>query len=578
MKKNLYIDHSQIKSKNFKVLLDDYLVHKSKKDKKEINLEKHLPNYFWDNEKVKLKDVYEIGIIKKEIFKFLVQKLEKIHNEKKPVRYWEIILLPWLDSLIPKIFHLWKIISNLDNKHFAHIYDYNGKNFICNNFFNLQYYENLDFNRWIISEIIIYQKKLSYKVKKKKFFLKEDKNYSKENFYIKIIKKFFKFFTFFFKIRIMIDNIQMSKLHYVLLSLNLKQFPFFWIRDKIKEQKISKKKREFLFIGGKKKNLINFIKEKMFFLFPKNYLENYVSIKSHLFNSYWPQNPEIIITSLSYWFDDYFKIWAADKVSKNTKYIIMQHGGKMGTEKIATNMDVQKKIADKYLSWGWKSEDKKVVPFFSILLSNLKNNYNYGKNSKVCFCQSTFSNYFSHLDGLPILFKDKILYTKSANQFFSHLEFKIKKNFTIRYLENQAKNRPYHNLIIDKKIKKDNSTKHFHSLIKKIRVFIHNQDSTTFLETLSANVPTILILKKDYLLCRKKEIRKYYLALEKNNIIFFDSKKAANFLNLNYDKIEYWWENKQTQKARRDFCKKHAVRNNKPILSLVNLINNIQRF
>ena len=374
----------------------------------------------------------------------------------------------------------------------------------------------------------------------------------------------------------MIDNIQMSKLHYVLLSLNLKQFPFFWIRDNVKEQKINKIKREFLSTSEKKKNLINFIKEKMFFLFPKNYLENYDSIKkSHLFNSYWPQNPKIIITSLSYWFDDYFKIWAADKVSKKSKYIIMQHGGKMGTEKIATNMDVQKKIADKYLSWGWKSEDKKVIPFFSILLSNLKKNYNYKKNSKVCFCQSIFSNYFSHLDGLPILFKDKILYTKSANELFFHLNLKIKEKFTIRYLENQTKKRPYHNLIINKKIKKDNSTKHFHSLIKKIRIFIHNQDSTTFLETLSANVPTILILKNNYLLSRKEEIKKYYLALEKNNIIFFDSKKAADFINLNYAKIENWWESKQTQKARKDFCKKHAVRNNKPILSLANLINNI---
>ena len=67
-------------------------------------------------------------------------------------------------------------------------------------------------------------------------------------------------------------------------------------------------------------------------------------IKNHAHNSYWPQNPKLIITGLSYWFDDYYKIWTADKVSKKSKYIIMQHGGKMGTEKISTNMDVQKKL------------------------------------------------------------------------------------------------------------------------------------------------------------------------------------------------------------------------------------------
>ena len=173
----------------------------------------------------------------------------------------------------------------------------------------------------------------------------------------------------------------------------------------------------------------------------------------------------------------------------------MQHGGKMGTEKISTNMDVQKKIADKYLSWRWKDKDKKVVPFFSMLLSNLENSYKYKKNSKVCFCQSIFSNYFSHLDGLPILFKDKIIYTKSANELFSYLNLKIKEKFTIRYLESHVKNRPYHKIIINKKIKKDNSTKNFHSIIKK-QEFLFIIKIARPLETLSANVPTLLILKK----------------------------------------------------------------------------------
>ena len=77
MKKNLYIDRSQIKKNNFKVLLDDYLIQNSSKVLKDSNLEKNLPNYFWDNEKVKQRDINEINIIKKEILKYLVKKLEK---------------------------------------------------------------------------------------------------------------------------------------------------------------------------------------------------------------------------------------------------------------------------------------------------------------------------------------------------------------------------------------------------------------------------------------------------------------------------------------------------------------------
>lgn len=574
MKKNLYIDHSQIKGKNFKVLLDDYLVKSSETISKYRSLKKYLPNYFWNNEKIKQKDAYEITLIKDEILKYLVKKLEKIHDEKKTTRYWEIILLPWLDSLIPKIFHFWKITSKLNYKYQAHIYNYNSKDFICDNFGDIQYYENIDFNRWLLSEIIIYQDKLTYKTKKKTVQKKTTKNFNKNHLF-KILKIFFKFFSYFFKTSVMIDNIQMTKLKYILLSLSLKQFPFFWIRDDISTKNIDDKKREYLTSKNEQKNLINFLKIKMFYLFPKNYLENYSIIKKNLEKSYWPKNPRIIITSTSYWFDDFFKIWTANQVSKKSKYLIMQHGGKMGTEKVATNMDVQRKIADKYLSWGWKSKDKKVVPFFSILLSNLKNKYDYKDQKKICFCQSIFSNYFSHLDGLPILFQDKIFYTQSTNKFFSKLRFDIKKNFSVRFLNSQTENRPYHKLIMNKKIKRDCASKKFHSLIKKVKVFIHNQDSTTFLETLSANVPTILVLKKNYLISRKWEIQKQYLALEKAKIIFFEAEKAADFLNFNYDKIETWWESNQTQKARNLFCKNHAARSSKPIFSLVNLLNNV---
>ena len=37
--------------------------------------------------------------------------------------------------------------------------------------------------------------------------------------------------------------------------------------------------------------------------------------------------PKVIFTSNAYSFDDFFKIWSAEKKEKNTKYIIGQHGG-----------------------------------------------------------------------------------------------------------------------------------------------------------------------------------------------------------------------------------------------------------
>ena len=65
----------------------------------------------------------------------------------------------------------------------------------------------------------------------------------------------------------MIDNIQISKLEYILLSLRLRQFPFLWFRKNITENKIDLKKREILLPENfNKKNLTTFIKKKIYFI------------------------------------------------------------------------------------------------------------------------------------------------------------------------------------------------------------------------------------------------------------------------------------------------------------------------
>ena len=76
------------------------------------------------------------------------------------------------------------------------MYKYNGIDFIRSGFFEMRYYENLNFNRWILSELIIYQNKIAYKQKKYKI-KKKNQILIKNSFFKKILKIFFKFFFIF---------------------------------------------------------------------------------------------------------------------------------------------------------------------------------------------------------------------------------------------------------------------------------------------------------------------------------------------------------------------------------------------
>jgi putative transferase (TIGR04331 family) len=566
--KKIFVDHQQVRGKNYNVIIDDFILSKT-------NKKKNLINSMWDEFPKLRKDFNSVTKLKREIYIFVYKNLEKHHNTKMGETYWSIILTPWIDHLVPRIYQIWKMISSIKKNCSAEIYELEDKNFIYNNFKEAKYPENLDFNRWIISKIITYQG--NFKITKKKIAV--EKNFGKsskiENVKYHLVNFLSKFFP---SNKIMIDNIQIGFLNYILLSFKLRQFPFIWIENnnyKLSPTNFDLRKKIFR-INIDKKNLSNFIKKNIIYFIPKNYLENFNSINKAISKSYWPKKPNLILTSSSYWFSDFFKIWCAEqKAQHKSKYIITQHGGKFGTEKFISNLDTQLDLADTFVSWGWKNNKSNVLPFFSLKFSKLKK-IDYLKNKKIIFCQNIYPNYFSHIDGNPFSLNEKIYKTKIANLIFENLNKNLRKNYIIRYLESLKKNCYYFNRFLNNKILKDNGKKKFSTIIYNARIFIHDKDSTTFLETLSYNIPTILILKKGYLNKLTDTAKKHYKILEKNKIVFTNISSASNFLNQNYHEIDKWWKKKQTQDARSNFCEIFAKTTDNPVEETLNLIKKLQ--
>ena len=112
----------------------------------------------------------------------------------------------------------------------------------------------------------------------------------------------------------------------------------------------------------------------MIYLIPKNYLENFNSINNAILKSYWPKKSNLIITSSSYWFNDFFKFGAQIKRLNKSKYIITQHGGKLGTEKIYKQFRHTAQPCRHFCQLGWKNNKKNVFPFLLFKVFKLKKN------------------------------------------------------------------------------------------------------------------------------------------------------------------------------------------------------------
>tara|TARA_B100000029_G_C17497759_1_gene931568 strand:- start:194 stop:634 length:441 start_codon:yes stop_codon:yes gene_type:complete len=88
---------------------------------------------------------------------------------------------------------------------------------------------------------------------------------------------------------------------------------------------------------------------------------------------------------------------------------------------------------------------------------------------------------------------------------------------------------------------------------KNKKIIVETFNSTGFIELLSMNTPVILLTSK-LLFSVKTEYKKYYNELIKNEIIWFDAKKAGEYIKKIYPKIDDWWFAKKRQKAIKIFC------------------------
>ena len=46
----------------------------------------------------------------------LSKKLNTIHNQNKDLKFWEVLLFPWLTYYIPAQFYRWKMINDILEK------------------------------------------------------------------------------------------------------------------------------------------------------------------------------------------------------------------------------------------------------------------------------------------------------------------------------------------------------------------------------------------------------------------------------------------------------------------------------
>ena len=184
---------------------------------------------------------------------------------------------------------------------------------------------------------------------------------------------------------------------------------------------------------------------------------------------------------------------------------------------------------------------------------------------------TTMGQSFFYMVGI---FSELENYFKDQKELISHLSPTIKKKLTIK-LHPKFHNKVFQEDIrwfeFDPSLMIETKKVSVNYLISRSRLVLHAYDSTGILDTLTRNIPTIAFWQNGFDHLREKIIPDYQKLVDAG-IVHLSPQSTAKKINEIWDDVDGWWEKKQTQEARKNFCDKYAKNCDNPARKMASLL------
>ena len=550
----------------------------------------------WGNQKRFEKDFIKIQTIYEKILKKAQLILNDHFGINNSTRFWRILIGPWINAFITIYFEKIILLKKIKKKKKINIYKYKKNLFIANDFKNFMFMTSTDeWNYYFFLELIKEANiKSKFLIRKRNSFIKKPRVILKveKTTLFSYLNKIFNFFFGFLKKKqkIVFFNTYLGKYRNIFLYLkNFQFFSAFASEESPKNQPNFNLREKLAAKFSKKKSLENHLIRLILMNLPIDYLENFEKIETSIKKLNLPKTPIAIFTSSSsLYMASIQQRYIAESIERGSKLIIGQHGGNYGNFKQNFFDGHEIKISDYFLTWGWKKNSRKIKNFGRLIDINhvLREKEKIYKNDRntLLLVTAPIRKYVRGLQSFNLLAKQVYdYYYKFFPNFISAVSDKIRKNLVLRAYEIpeiHPKTEWGWNLqafLISKfkNIQISEKKTDFYPMLKKSKLTVYTYFATTFFESISANIPTILILPYSYNIFNN-ETDRIMKKLKKANIFFTDYKSAAKFINNNWNNIDSWWNNKKTQTEKNIFTKNYSKENSGLIGDIQKLIDNIK--
>jgi len=285
---------------------------------------------------------------------------------------------------------------------------------------------------------------------------------------------------------------------------------------------------------------------------PVLYLEGYADLMRQTDSLPWPRQPKMIWTTSSEIADDVFKAWAAQKVESDSLLVIGQHGGHYGIGLWSYTEDHQIAIGDRYLTWGWtNSACDKLVP-----VGQLKARHPLGvrhaKQPRALVVTAVHPRYSYWMYSTPIA-SQWLDYFDDQFSFVEKLPPSIQAALTVRlYPEDLGWDQLARWRDRFPTLRLDEGGSSIMEEIRQSRLYISTYNATTFLESFTMNVPTVIYWNPRHWELRESA-RPYFEALKRVGIFHETPESAARHVAKIWDDVDAWWDTQAVRAVLENF-------------------------
>ncbi|WP_443640363.1 LIC12162 family protein [Candidatus Njordibacter sp. Uisw_039] len=483
-----------------------------------------------------LDGLYEVLLI------LLAEKLNQVHSVNKEVRYWRILVGPWLAMFIQILFDRWSSVT-VAVSHFevltSTVIEFKDSTLVPNDMGHfVEIMQGCDWNHYIYSSIL--EEFPTIFCSKKVLNHSNEKVSSRGKFRSKISNIYSHFTNYLVKENdAFLKSTYLPTVDVARLSLRLGQFPQMWKSTSPVWAVVDVNQRDWKLTIPESSKFEEFALAMIPKQIPTIFLEGYKQLKVQTDLLSWPKRPKVIFTSNALWYDTVTMAYVAEKTVNGAPLVYGQHGGLYGVCRFSWAEKHEVAISDRYLTWGWSDSFCQKVRAIGMLKRQKIRNFSSNTKKRLLFVSLTKPKQTYLLTSDTMVMSKNFI--SNCLTFASNLADVTRSSLLVRLHDrdngwgqaSQWRNR-FPNIQLDL------GSRTMKGLLRDARLAVYTYNSTGYLETFAANIPTVLFWDTKLSTLRPSAIP-YFADLKSVGIFHETPESAARHVNKVWDDVDGWW-------------------------------------